>query len=147
MPFCSRCGRQVTDDMNNCPNCGNPLKAAQTPPPYQQPPPAYQQPTYQQPPYQPAPPPSSYLMKSAGIAVLLSIIIPGAGQMYAGRIGRGLVFLFLGIPLAVILAVLFFWLIFPLFLPLAFWIYNVYDAYQLCNEYNHYLAQNGKAPW
>jgi TM2 domain-containing membrane protein YozV len=133
MPYCSRCGKEVTQDMNVCPNCGNPLKPAPT---YQPPPPAYQ-----------APPQVVYGTKSPGIGVLLSFFIPGAGQLYAGRITRGLLFLFLGIPVAVILAVLFFWLIFPLLLPFAFWVYNIYDAYHLCEEYNRHLAQTGTPPW
>jgi TM2 domain-containing membrane protein YozV len=85
--------------------------------------------------------------KNSGLAAVLSLIIPGLGQMYAGRIARGLVFFFLGIPLTVIVAVLFFWLIFPIFLPLVFWIWNVFDAYRLCNEYNRRLLQTGTPPY
>ena len=85
--------------------------------------------------------------KNSGLAALLSLIIPGLGQMYAGRIARGLVFFFLGIQLTVIIAVFFFWLILPIFLPLAFWIWNIFDAHRLCNEYNRRLLQSGTPPW
>ena len=85
--------------------------------------------------------------KNSGLAAVLSLIIPGVGQMYAGQIGRGLLFLFIGIPLTAIIALLFFWLILPLFLPLAFWIWNIFDAYNLCNEYNRRLIQTGTPPW
>ncbi|MDI6885794.1 MAG: TM2 domain-containing protein [archaeon] len=55
--------------------------------------------------------------KSAGIATLLSFIIPGAGQMYLGRVGKG------------ILILIFCWLIIP-------WLYGIYDAYKTANDYN-----------
>jgi hypothetical protein len=34
-----------------------------------------------------------------------------------------------------------------LFLPLAFWIWNIFDAYNVSNEYNRRLAQSGSPPW
>ena len=55
--------------------------------------------------------------KNEGIAILLSVIIPGAGQIYLGRVGKGIVIL------------LTFWLILP-------WIYGVYDAYKSVKDYN-----------
>ena len=85
--------------------------------------------------------------KNSGLAAVLSLILPGLGQMYAGQIGRGLLFLFIGIPLTAIVALFFFWLIFPIFLPLAFWIWNIFDAYNICNEYNRRLLQTGNPPW
>ena len=33
MPFCSKCGTQVSEDMIFCPNCGSSLKQAQAPMP------------------------------------------------------------------------------------------------------------------
>jgi TM2 domain-containing membrane protein YozV len=128
LPFCPKCGKEVTEEMNVCPYCGNPLKVM----------PAYTQ------------APSSRVSvgtKNSGLAAVLSLIIPGVGQMYAGQIGRGLLFLFIGIPLTAIIALFFFWLILPLFLPLAFWIWNIFDAYNLCNEYNRRLLQTGNPPW
>jgi TM2 domain-containing membrane protein YozV len=128
MPFCPKCGNQVSDAETFCPYCGNQLKnttvTRETPSPG-----------------------VTVGTKNSGLAAVLSLIIPGLGQMYAGRIGRGLIFFFLGIPLTAIIAVLFFWLIFPLFLPLAFWIWNIFDAYRLCNEYNRHLLQSGTPPW
>ncbi|HII59151.1 TPA: TM2 domain-containing protein [Methanocaldococcus jannaschii] len=58
--------------------------------------------------------------KSVGIAVLLSFIIPGAGQMYLGRVGKGIILL------------LTCWLIIP-------WIYSIYDAYKSAKDYNAQL--------
>jgi len=58
--------------------------------------------------------------KDAGIATALSLIIPGVGQMYIGKIGTG------------ILILIFFWLIIP-------WLYGIYDAYKSANDYNGQL--------
>ena len=58
--------------------------------------------------------------KSVGIAVLLSLIIPGAGQMYLGKVGRGIIIL------------LTCWLIIP-------WIYGIYEAYKSAKDYNAQL--------
>ncbi|HII85931.1 TPA: zinc-ribbon domain-containing protein [Candidatus Bathyarchaeota archaeon] len=128
MPFCPKCGKEVTEEMNICPYCGESLKTI---------------------PVHGELPSSAVTIgtKNSGLAAVLSLIIPGLGQMYAGQIGRGLLFLFIGIPLTAIIAVFFFWLIFPMFLPLAFWIWNIYDAYKICNDYNRVLLQTGKPPW
>ena len=127
MPFCPKCGREVTEDMNVCPYCGNPLKGVA-----------------------PAPRIEAARVtvgtKNPGLGAILSLI-PGIGQMYAGKIGRGLLFLILGIPVTIVIAVLLFWLILPLFLPLAFWLWNIFDAYNLCKEYNKLLMQTGNPPW
>ena len=37
-------------------------------------------------------------IKSSGLAIVLSFFYPGLGQMYAGRIGRGLLLLFVATP-------------------------------------------------
>ena len=58
--------------------------------------------------------------KSVGIATVLSFLIAGAGQMYLGKIGKG------------ILLLLFCWLIIP-------WLYSIYDAYNGAKEYNAQL--------
>ncbi|NPA62819.1 MAG: TM2 domain-containing protein [Methanococci archaeon] len=58
--------------------------------------------------------------KSVGIAVLLSFFIPGAGQMYLGKVGKGIILL------------LTCWLIIP-------WIYSIYDAYKSAKDYNAQL--------
>ena len=55
--------------------------------------------------------------KSPGIAVLLSLIIPGAGQMYLGKVGKGIILL------------IFFWTIIA-------WLYSIFDAYKYAKDYN-----------
>ena len=60
--------------------------------------------------------------KSVALAVIMSIIIPGLGTMYNGKIGRGILFL------------LFFWTI-----VVYFW--AIYDAYVLTKQ-NNYVWYN-----
>ena len=55
--------------------------------------------------------------KSEAIGVLLAIFLAGAGQIYAGKMLRG------------ILCIIFAWLIIP-------WIYAIYDTYKSIKEYN-----------
>ncbi len=72
------------------------------------------------------------------IAALLSFVVPGLGQIFLGEVGRGLVIL--GIFAAIWIVAVYltattilyggFFGIFYL-LDVAFWIWNIYDAYQL----------------
>lgn len=56
-------------------------------------------------------------IKNPGLAMLLSIIIPGGGQFYNGHAGKG------------ILILCTFWLIVP-------WIWGIFDAYTCANRIN-----------
>ena len=56
-------------------------------------------------------------IKNPGIAMLLSVIIPGGGQFYNGHAGKGILILFT------------FWLIIP-------WIWGIFDAYSSANRIN-----------
>lgn len=73
--------------------------------------------------------------KSAAIAVILSIIIPGTGVMYGGRIGLGLLILIL----SWVFIILFFIGLIP-------WIYGIWKSYELCKQNNvlwyEYLDEN-----
>ena len=70
-------------------------------------------------------------MKNPGLSAVLSFIFPGAGQIYNGNIGKGIV-IFL---LAIVFAVLSMMLIgIPLLIILI--IYSVYDAYKTANRLN-----------
>jgi len=108
-----------------------------------------------------SPPQMVYIReKSAGISTLLSFLWAGLGQLYVGRIGRGialmlvhlvLVFngiffviaggLFGGLGGAVGGAILFVVLLFVL------WVWNIFDAHKLANEYNDSLRGSGRRPW
>ncbi len=69
--------------------------------------------------------------KSAGIAAVLSFLIPGLGQIYNGEFVKGALF----IILAVIFFLLSFFLIgIPLYLGL--WIFGIYDAYKGAERFN-----------
>ena len=56
-------------------------------------------------------------IKNPGIAMLLSVVIPGGGQFYNGHAGKG------------ILILCTFWLIIP-------WVWGVFDAYSCANRIN-----------
>lgn len=80
--------------------------------------------------------------KSALAAVLLSLLLTGAGQWYAGRIGRGFAFLAAGI----VSGLLIFVLIGLLLLPIV-WVWAAIDASNCVREYNTRLAADiGAAP-
>ena len=69
MPYCPNCGKETPLEAVYCANCGRPLRAPQTA--------QYAQPYYSR--------------KEEIIAALLSLLLPGVGQMYVGRIMRGIV--------------------------------------------------------
>jgi TM2 domain-containing membrane protein YozV len=66
---CPACGKQVSNQATSCPSCGHPI-STQTQPVIQR--------TW-----------------SPGLAAVLSLVIPGAGQMYKGQVGLGLIWLFI----------------------------------------------------
>ncbi len=77
--FCSECGEKISDKANACPKCGATQLGADSE------------------------------RKSRTVAVILSVFIPGTGQMYAGEFGKGLLIFCTS------------WLIIPYF-------YGIYDA-------------------
>lgn len=107
----------------------------QVPPPAP-PPPA---PPPAQPMQQPYPvgPPRQIILKEkdTGIAAVLSLIIPGLGQMYIGKVGRGVLILIVTIILSMVL------------IGLIIWIWNIFDAYNLAKKYNESLRATGRKPW
>jgi hypothetical protein len=71
---CPACNKEISREAVFCPSCGHPINPAVQ----------VQAPSVQ------APPQRSW---SPGVAALLSLIIPGAGQMYKGQVGAGLLWL------------------------------------------------------
>ena len=67
---CPECGREVSDSATHCPNCGHPISKK-----------IPSQVVYSSPKWSP------------GIAAVLSLVIPGAGQMYKGSVFSGLLWL------------------------------------------------------
>lgn len=72
--------------------------------------------------------------KSPGTAMVLSLLFTGAGQMYCGKVGRGLAFL----AAALLSAVLILAVVGLILLP-AVWIWAMVDAYQLATRQNQAL--------
>lgn len=88
---CPDCGRACSTSAPHCPQCGRPFAARSTQPH------APTQPLAASPPPQihyhyPYPYPAPQVW-SPGIAAILSLFIPGAGQMYKGRVGEGILWL------------------------------------------------------
>ncbi|MGQ4833791.1 MAG: zinc-ribbon domain-containing protein [Candidatus Asgardarchaeia archaeon] len=132
---CPNCGATIPADATFCPNCGARLTAA-APQPATQPvaPPApVAQPPQPSVPMQPQPQPMPPSKKKEPIlALILSFIIPGLGQMYVGNVKKGIIFL----VIAVILYILF-WVVGFLFA-----VYTMYDAYKMAEIYN----ETGQVP-
>lgn len=90
--FCEKCGTQIPEGANICPNCGNVINEQaqyqQAPPQYQQAPPQYGQPQYQQQPYQ-----QPAQQKSKLAAGLLAIFVGTLGihNFYLGFTTKGLI--------------------------------------------------------
>jgi TM2 domain-containing membrane protein YozV len=69
------------------------------------------------------------MIRRTAIAIILSIIIAGLGQIYLGYIKRGVIILIAGFAISFFMT---FWLgLWGLFPALAFWIWNIYDANKL----------------
>jgi len=143
--FCGGCGTPLIQKYSPCPNCGHVKTTFYTPPnpgnPNPQPNPGNPNP----PPY----PQQQYPFKNEGTALILSIIlgvfgICGIGQVYAGKVGRGVAMVIVGIILvAVGIATVGIGLI----AYIAFFIWQIFDTKKLCKEYNEFLSQNGRPPW
>lgn len=84
------------------------------------------------------------MAKSVGLAVVLSIIIAGLGQIYLGRIKRGIVILIVGFVMSLVLSYIFGWIgILPTF---AFWIWQIIDAYKIAKNQQTTPPSDTKQP-
>lgn len=74
--------------------------------------------------------------KTPAVAILLSFIISGAGQIYNGEAGKGV---------GMIIAYIFCWaasaLVFPILILIALWIWGMVDANTKAKEFNDALKQ------
>jgi len=129
--YCSNCGNQLPDGASFCPGCGTPLgepkKETKTTASFDR-------------------ASASIIVnkKSEGLAIILSLIITGLGEMYVGQVGKGIMLLIV----QVLLWVLTMMFLFPFIIAIAVWIYSMYDAYTLAKYYNNYLLENdGNTPW
>ena len=147
--YCSGCGEPLEESASFCHTCGRKV----------QPEPSREHTTTTTVNYNRSNE-SAYLAfhKSGGIAILLGLLITGGGQMYAGKVARGVVMLLFGI---------FGWafLLIPIFfvgsspggvlavlaivgmLMFAFLIWTLYDANELVKRYNNEILRTGRPPW
>jgi TM2 domain-containing membrane protein YozV len=90
---CPDCGRSCSTSAPSCPQCGRPFSARHTQPQAYPPPPPINPQQPQQIHYHlPYPYPAQQVWSPA-VAAILSLFIPGVGQMYKGRIGEGILWL------------------------------------------------------
>lgn len=80
--------------------------------------------------------------KSEALALILSLLIPGLGQIYNGQTAKGVVM----VVAAIIVAIIGVMLIIPLIVYIVLWIYGMYDAYTTAKEYNRYLLDHNGQP-
>ena len=78
--------------------------------------------------------------RSTGIAVVLSILITGAGHLYADKEEKGVIFIIVYIVLAILAAATGG---IGLVILIPFWIWGIVDASNAVDEYN--VAENKKA--
>lgn len=119
--FCSACGNAIDERAAICPQCGvatprGPMSGGLT---------AHQAVAL------------SMNQKSPGVAVLLSLLWTGAGQIYCGRAGRGLAFM----AAAFVSAVLILMIVGLILLPIV-WIWAAVDAHSLAQRQNTMLLSS-----
>lgn len=126
MKYCPECGKPLANEAANfCDNCGAKLSAAPT--------------ITVQPPKSgaagssasAAPEPVTLVQpveeKSTAVAAICSLVIPGLGQVYDGKLERGFL-IFFGTVIG------FFLLIIP---GLCVWAFGIYDAYDIACKMNN----------
>jgi len=151
MPYCPRCGAQLdAAGARFCRICGTSLLApiSMVPTveliyvPSQAP--SYAQRIYYEPQMI-----TPMRMKSTTIAAASSILLPGIGQIYAGRALRGLgilaLLVLIGLTGYIVFRELGLWLVLPSLLGIFAW--QIYDAYHLVCKYNEYTRLYSRPPW
>ena len=99
--------------------------------------------------YNPTVPPQGALYKNEGTGLILSIVLGlfclnGIGQIYAGKVGRGIAIM-VGSWVLIVVGVLTMGI--GLIAYLAIFIWQIFDTKKLCREFNEYVSQNGRPPW
>lgn len=163
--FCPKCGKEVQAGGGFCEHCGAATSAPSQQ--YSQAPPGQ----YQAPPYQYQAPPPYYgaqpygygaplPLKSAGLAAVLAVLIPGVGHIYVGKVMEGIIILILSIVIGSVGSVVvilwglatwgvgfIFGVVILAIIYLVFWVWQIFDAYNKANQYNAALQQTGRTPW
>ncbi len=89
--------------------------------------------------------------KSTGVALILSLLVAGLGQMYVGGVRRGALLLLAYLVCVMLALTLLFngsWAAGAILYLLCFvvWIYGMYDAYKMAQRYNAYLLSHDGNP-
>lgn len=139
--FCESCGKTTPSDAKFCYSCGKGIPvASERSGGLPVPPPSPRAPVNQPLPHvvvSPPAPPVYY--KNPGVATILSFFWMGAGQIYNGQIGKGILF----IILYAISAMLMFLLIGFITTPIL-WIIGMIDANSAAKSINLQLAQTDR---
>ena len=107
--YCTNCGAQIDEKAEICPECG--VRQAE--------PGAYQENrTYQ----------GSYQQKNPVLALILSLIIVGLGQVYNGQTVKGIVLFIVALLLGLTGV--------GLIISFIIWLYAMYDAYTIAQRIN-----------
>ncbi len=105
--YCSNCASVIDEKAEICPKCGVRVSI-----------------------------PSVYPEKrNPGIAAILSLVIPGSGQMYCGYVNRGIIIL--------ISTLILVWVLIGIIL----WVWNIYDAYQIAENVNRGEPNTDRDEW
>ncbi len=82
--------------------------------------------------------------KSAGVAILLSVIVPGLGLIYLGRNDKGAKILIVSLVCLIAgVYVLVTWILLPFL-----WFYGIYESNRVAELYNRFLLDHhGQPPW
>jgi TM2 domain-containing membrane protein YozV len=80
-----------------------------------------------------APTPTGYVVapKNAAVSLLASFFIPGLGTMLNGEVGKGV-----GILVGYFACLFLFFLLVPLLVAVALWVWGMVDAYQGAQQWN-----------
>ena len=69
--------------------------------------------------------------KNILLAVFLSLLFPGLGQLYAGKTNRGIAFILIAISLWFSMFILIGFILYPIFL-----VYNIFDVIKIIENIN-----------
>jgi hypothetical protein len=146
--YCNRCGKENREGANFCHACGQPLGQFQNP--------GYAGPGYGNPPYQSyqyGSPARFVEHKDTVVAILMALMLPGVGHMYAGEVKKGVLILAIFLIIGIGTTVAFFGtfmnfstggdtssiaglILVVLIVTVVFWLFQVYDAYQAALRFN-----------
>jgi TM2 domain-containing membrane protein YozV len=112
LSFCSRCGKEIPMDAAFCPECGAPVEGQARDP------------------GQPEEDVTGGRV-NVGAAVVLSVVFPGLGQIYAGEKRRGTAFVVAGLILLGTFFIEIGLILYPVFLLI-----SVFDAYRSARRIN-----------